>query len=49
MNLPSILILILIGAALIAALRFIKRHPSDCSGNCANCSAPCRGAKNKDK
>ena len=34
MNLPTILILALIGIALFAALRSMKKHPSGCSGHC---------------
>ena len=32
MNLPTVLILALIGIALFAALRSMKKHPSGCSG-----------------
>ena len=37
MNLPTILILALIGIALFAALRSMKKHPSGCSGHCSGC------------
>ena len=43
MNLPTILILALIGIALFAALRSMKKHPSGCSGHCSGCSGHCSG------
>ena len=39
MNLPTVLILALIGIALFAALRSMKKHPSGCSGHCSGCTA----------
>ena len=48
MNLPTILILALIGIALFAALRSMKKHPSGCSGHCS--TVPCSAkVKNIDK
>ena len=38
MNLPTVLILALIGIALFAALRSMKKHPSGCSGHCVRLS-----------
>lgn len=42
MNLPTILILALIGIALFAALRSMKKHPSGCSGHCSGCPVQCK-------
>ena len=41
MNFPTILILALIGIALFAALRSMKKHPSGCSGHCSGCPVQC--------
>ena len=45
MNLPTILILALIGIALFAALRSMKKHPSGCSGHCSGCPVQCKSVK----
>ncbi len=45
MNLPTILILALIGIALFAALRSMKKHPSGCSGHCSGCPVQCKSEK----
>jgi|GEM_PF-426990 len=48
MNLPTVLILALIGIALFAALRSMKKHPSGCSGHSP--AVPCSAkVKNTDK
>ena len=47
MNLPTILILALIGIALFAALRSMKKHPSGCSGHCSGCPVQCKSEKHK--
>lgn len=47
MNLPTILILALIGIALFAALRSMKKHPSGCSGHCSGCPMQCKSEKHK--
>lgn len=47
MNLPTILILALIGIALFAALRSMKKHPSGCSGHCSGCPAQCKSEKHR--
>lgn len=43
MNLPTVLILALIGIALFAALRSMKKHPSGCSG----CPVQCKSEKHR--
>ena len=48
MNLPTVLILALIGIALFAALRSMKKHPSGCSGHCSGCPVQCK-SENTDK
>ena len=48
MNLPTILILALIGIALFAALRSMKKHPSGCSGHCSGCPVQCKSEKHKE-
>ena len=47
MNLPTILILALIGIALFAALRSMKKHPSGCSGHCSGCPVQCKSEKHR--
>ena len=49
MNLPTILILALIGIALFAALRSMKKHPSGCSGHCSGCPVQCKSEKHRMK
>ena len=49
MNLPTILILALIGIALFAALRSMKKHPSGCSGHCSGCPVQCKSEKTQIK
>ena len=48
MNLPTILILALIGIALFAALRSMKKHPSGCSGHCSGCPVQCKSEKHRE-
>ena len=47
MNLPTVLILALIGIALFAALRSMKKHPSGCSGHCSGCPGQCKSEKHR--
>ena len=47
MNLPTILILALIGIALFAALRSMKKHPSGCSGHGSGCPVQCKSEKHR--
>jgi len=44
MNLPTILILALIGIALFAALRSMKKHPS---GHCSGCPVQCKSERHR--
>ena len=46
MNLPTILVLIALAAALFFALRRIRRKGTGCCGDCANCACQC-GRKEK--
>lgn len=38
----EILILIALAVGLFYALRYIKRHPTSCGGNCSCCDASCK-------
>ena len=40
-------ILALIGIALFAALRSMKKHPSGCSGHCSGCPVQCKSEKHR--
>ena len=46
-SIPTILILALIGIALFAALRSMKKHPSGCSGHCSGCPVQCKSEKHR--
>ena len=39
--------LALIGIALFAALRSMKKHPSGCSGHCSGCPVQCKSEKHR--
>ncbi|HIR09887.1 MAG TPA: FeoB-associated Cys-rich membrane protein [Candidatus Avoscillospira stercoripullorum] len=41
MNLATILVLLVIVAAVFAAVRYIRRHPSGCCGDCSQCAGHC--------
>ena len=47
MNLPTILILALIGIALFAALRSMKKQPSGCAGHGSGCPVQCNSEKHR--
>ena len=36
-----IVLLILVGLAILAALRYIRKHGASCGGSCTACSADC--------
>lgn len=50
MNFASVLILIVIGAALFFSVRHsLKNGGNGCSGNCAGCPMQCQSKKEMDK